>query len=350
MISKIIYLKLVFIQLIFICISNFILSTLFAAENKINCISSQDVVLKRRLNNGNDFNYTFRYLCKDPNFINLIFIPGGPGSGSIDGELLNYKELDINLVLSDPRGVGRNFNFYNEGGTTSEINSALVADDIMSILEQFTEENKFAIYGTSYGTVIATILGSKLEKAHNNLKNRVHSIILDGTLAKSMDTQEQVNGLNEVFELMLQFYSYRLDDENIRKFNQNLNYIENKNYSKSLAALLSASLSNAFDCLLNCTLSEIDQLEMNINSRELGALEFYNIIVCKEQIFRGKTFNIKFEKRKFMPDDSKPANCSNIEESIKSYDSAEFQIHKPIIYISGLLDPRTSSRKQYQFL
>lgn len=86
----------------------------FSSEhiNTATCPSSQDIVIQRELSNGGAFPYTFRYLCKNPNFPTIIYIPGGPGLGSIDKEKSAFKNINANVILTDPRGVGANKTYF----------------------------------------------------------------------------------------------------------------------------------------------------------------------------------------------------------------------------------------------
>lgn len=134
------------------------------SETTNTCLSSQDIVIQRELSNGKTFPYTFRYQCKSPKLPTIIYIPGGPGSGSINTEKSTFKNINANVILTDPRGVGRNKTFFDFGGKNSDLTTHLVAMDIIEIVNSFPETQRFIIYGHSYGTVVATHVGAEVDK------------------------------------------------------------------------------------------------------------------------------------------------------------------------------------------
>jgi pimeloyl-ACP methyl ester carboxylesterase len=133
------------------------------------------------------FKYYYQYIKKaDESVPTVIVIPGGPGGKSIDLQPENpyFDWVQIlygfmpsyNAILTDPRSIGCNnssFKFPRDTFTSEN-----VANDIISIITSLKLEN-YVIYGHSYGTVVATIIG---KTASDGLIPPPKAIIISGTL------------------------------------------------------------------------------------------------------------------------------------------------------------------------
>jgi len=133
------------------------------------------------------FQYYYQYIQKgDPSTPTIVVIPGGPGGKSIDDQpenpyfdwiqMLYGFPQKYNAILTDPRSIG--CNQVNKNLPIDSFSSQNVANDIVAIILKLNLKN-YIIYGHSYGTVVATLLG-QLSSAGIIPKPR--AIILSGTL------------------------------------------------------------------------------------------------------------------------------------------------------------------------
>lgn len=113
-----------------------------------------------------EFSFKFQWIQKNVDSPTIIFVPGGPGSGSISESTVEdrdeviketYEYLGVpdtfNLILTDPRAVGCNGDFRFEEG---DLSSELFADDLVAMIKS-TGIKDYILYAHSYGTVLATI-------------------------------------------------------------------------------------------------------------------------------------------------------------------------------------------------
>ncbi|MBK8240402.1 MAG: alpha/beta fold hydrolase [Deltaproteobacteria bacterium] len=112
-----------------------------------------------------------------------MHIPGGPGVGSI-GHVPEGIPDDVDVVLTDPRGVGCNADgapheaaFY---GTTK------FSADVLAIVEDL-ELDDYVIYGHSYGTVLSTVVASSVADAGLPAPRLV---VLEGTLGHAIASDD----------------------------------------------------------------------------------------------------------------------------------------------------------------
>lgn len=101
------------------------------------------------------YRYELSFVNKDPEATTAVYLPGGPGGGSI-GETARFQENfpTMNLVLIDPRGVGCNFQ-GPDGFKLRQLSTEEHARDVLDVIKQLKLKN-FIIYGISYGTVVGT--------------------------------------------------------------------------------------------------------------------------------------------------------------------------------------------------
>ncbi len=141
--------------------------------------------------NSSTFSYSYQIArLSKPGSPTIIFLPGGPGASSINTSdaALNQKfPDDFGIILTDPRGVGCNSNgwrsFPNEFYSTENF-----ASDILAIIEKQGLDNYY-IYGTSYGTVLATIVAQKIWQKHLVPPK---AVVLEGTLGKFFEAGQDL--------------------------------------------------------------------------------------------------------------------------------------------------------------
>lgn len=130
------------------------------------------------------------YYSTTPNFDatkpTVLFIQGGPGASSHRYyEVMTEvsKTANINIVLVDPRGVGFStpelFELYSTSSFYSSTNTAFD----LSIVQKALGIKKWSVWGSSYGTVPATIFGSLFPE-------QTTSVILEGTVFQGITTSQ----------------------------------------------------------------------------------------------------------------------------------------------------------------
>lgn len=127
------------------------------------------------------FKYSFRIRETSKNTPIVIVLGGGPGQNTIapgSAPILGAFPEEYTLVFTDPRSVGCNktYPFSNDA-----LGSLSLADDVAFLIEHL-QKNQFKgrgyfIYGASFGTQHATILGEILKRRKVKLPK---GIILEG--------------------------------------------------------------------------------------------------------------------------------------------------------------------------
>jgi pimeloyl-ACP methyl ester carboxylesterase len=130
------------------------------------------------------FQYLYRRTMPSPGQPTVIFLPGGPGQTSITNGLDTLKKY--NVIYTDPRGVGCNQNEF-ESWSDDFYDSRYLASDILSIIEN-EKLIDYVIYGQSYGTLLATIIASKIEQTHTIPRPQL--LFLEGIMGRASQGDE----------------------------------------------------------------------------------------------------------------------------------------------------------------
>lgn len=132
---------------------------------------------------GPSFTWFYQHLDRDDGSgPTIIHVPGGPGGTSI-GETLGIPET-VDLVLTDPRGVG-----CNAAGAPHEADfygTEKFASDVLAIVRDLELED-YIVYGHSYGTVLGTVVASKAE-AEGLPPPRL--VVLEGIVGPAIETDD----------------------------------------------------------------------------------------------------------------------------------------------------------------
>lgn len=160
------------------------------------CPGKNLVQIERPIGNtGKSFTYHYESFCRDAKLPTIIHIPGGPRETSIGDSTFN--RMKVNIIRTDPRGTGSNLNFWDRGGTDKDLSTESVADDIVSLIENEKLTN-YSIHGVSFGSAVATVVASKLEKKRS--KYLPKSVILEGVVGRAMKEDEQFLSTRKLFE------------------------------------------------------------------------------------------------------------------------------------------------------
>tara|TARA_B110001454_G_C12723212_1_gene435872 strand:- start:14985 stop:16211 length:1227 start_codon:yes stop_codon:yes gene_type:complete len=118
----------------------------------------------------------------NPTYPTVIVLPGGPGQSSIQQSgffPMGAIPKEYSRILTDPRGAGCNSNFKN----VFSYNTQTLAADILQIIKTENLQN-YIIYGASYGTYLATVTASHVEKTRLPAPK---AVVLEGVIGKSFD-------------------------------------------------------------------------------------------------------------------------------------------------------------------
>jgi pimeloyl-ACP methyl ester carboxylesterase len=288
----------------------------------------------------------------------IVFMPGGPGDTSIgeDFDFHHYPE-EFGIILTDPRGVGAN---YNAAIPTSALTSENVADDVLALIKHLKLAS-YILNGQSYGTVIATIIGTKWKKVFDTAPL---AVVLEGVVGKAVGTRAH-EGVHDVY-LPIADQALAALDANLRERMQ-LNVAQLIAQGKANASelgyvveetLREGSVLNADGAFAQTMiqLAELDPLSpISVTAKKgeksgRGTSRFQNYVGCREievVLRQGPTFDGTFHlitDRKDECDDVLPVS------ERRPYDSAQWQIDAPMIYINGELDPATPiGRARYHY-
>lgn len=321
-------------------------------------VYSSSVILDQT---GRPFDYKFKLVRKAAvGFPTVIYIPGGPGQTSMDGNLNQTKTVpsEFGLILTDPRGVGCNF---NSNLIADDFKTANLASDILSILEKLNLTPEYAIlYGASYGTVLATTT-AELNRRLGNKPFRL--LVLEGTLGKAFSGPEYLNQYTSAWEK----YVARNGGENYRV--QIINAVEKNNLDKSsFASFLNGYLllgawgtqGHVLDIPLKLLQSDFEKFKTEYftpgadydtsNDTVKMYLTLWSQLWCREISNPGDGQQLVFENGKLIVrpiEDGKNDKSCNGAKPDRLYDSKAFSLREEIVYLQGEDDPATSAAQAY---
>lgn len=173
------------------------------------CPGDEILQVQRPVEEGSvvTFGYKFRYKCVDPNLPTVIVIPGGPGSTSIERSDNNLIP-NANTIFTDPRGTGENKSFWASKTTDKRVTTEDVASDVISIVKKLGLKN-YVLYGSSFGTAVATIAGHKIENDPSLTPPK--AIVLVGSIGKALTGDEQGIATRKLWDLVKSEAQYCLD-------------------------------------------------------------------------------------------------------------------------------------------
>jgi pimeloyl-ACP methyl ester carboxylesterase len=269
----------------------------------------------------------------------IIYIPGGPGLGSIGSHEFNdFSEYDV--IHIDPRGV--NCNFW-DASFSSQFNTFQHANDILTVIKA-EKPKKYIIYARSYGTVVATHLAELIERNHID---KPESIILEGVFGKHIDNWYE-SGLKAIKELV---DITHLNDY-LRKTKLELTDDQWGNY-------LHDAVSDPIQVFqMRDNLKELvefpdnRELKKNITDQVLdyfefrtptygGQLQTIKSVACRELFSSLKISDVLFHDGDLSLKPKDQADlCAGIDLS-NPFDSAEFDFSSKLIYLQGHFDGQT---------
>lgn len=323
-------------------------------ENADPCAGAGIIKIKRPIypNKPNSpfFDYSFQLRSgTSPGAGTIIYIPGGPGELSIypPGENVTSER---SVIHTDPRGIGCNKIDVTDA-YDSFITSENIAGDIVAIVD-YLQLDHFVVYGTSYGTEVATIAAHMLD----GIDRTPTAVVLEGILGKAftgdrdprtsfIQMWDQVrSGLSVEMQSELAKPSpYGVDGEHwaawlpqqlsIRKFNMGDDGFGGSGWVNFPEFWLTKINDRAMSDFVKAMIGEAKIYDFDQYQAKL-----YKQIVCDELVPGGHEADFDFINGALVS--KADETCSGIGLN-HPYDSARYNIKAPTFYFEGELDPST---------
>lgn len=317
----------------------FILFLTSFAQAQINCPGKNTLTINRPTGEGNKtFPYTYEYNCKNPSLPTVIHIPGGPGLPSIGSNPL--ANMNVNVISTDPRGSGANASYWAAGGKDKDLSTEKVADDIIAIVESQKLKN-YSLHGSSFGTAVATVVASKLEKAKSNFLPK--SIILEGVVGRAEQEGEQSSATRKVFNEIKTEAGFCITCK-LDSLQGSLSPTQIGNLMETLQSLGKDPAANVVKGYSKEQL--IEMAKENANPLGPNELRVYNSIACKEYFLNGIT-DTAYSKGEL---NGPSGGSCNSQKRDRPFDSKAWQVETKTYYVVGTSDNFTPlAQARYHF-
>lgn len=326
------------------------------------CADAEVVRLERPISNdgSSDGTYEYGFRFKAPTSEGapvLVFLPGGPGSTSIDRPPTFVPE-GWGYLLTDPRGVGCNTlaALPSPAISSAFFRTQEIAGDVIAAIRNRKLEN-YILFGVSYGTLLATTVAHELEVDNWTPPK---AVVLEGVLGKAFgygdgDFQgaqyivqwDRIRGAlprDVLVELDTNDAPFGIGAEGWSRVLTNLLPRGPVDAANLIASLSTTQPEN----IRQGALQQIQVLSAAHPHAEPGAIELYRQVVCREisdttpasdldQVFvRGRLV------RNFTEEGSK---CKGLKVT-SPYDSAILQYAAKTFYFIGDSDVATPAVSQ----
>ncbi|MFZ4402508.1 MAG: hypothetical protein ACOYOK_00260 [Pseudobdellovibrionaceae bacterium] len=289
--------------------------------------------------------FKYRYIKGADNYPVVIKIPGGPGGTAINNDPNPSFDPRVGWIQIDPRNTGCNsINLPIEFVTTQ-----IEVYDILQIIKDL-KLNNYVLFGTSYGTVVATQLAVEAEK--QKLPGS-RMVILEGVLGRSFNDLEQEKSFAFFWNLYKQKISTTLLEE-LKK--ESPFSIPSEAWGKYFSQMLYLGTHPEYGDIGLMTFKMLedpktrsiilDQVKAkSIDTDHLS--QVFQSISCSDLVENAG--DVDFKNANMIP--YIPANNVCKHTKLNKYDSAKFQISAPIVYFNGSNDPATPiAQAKYHFL
>lgn len=306
-----------------------------------NCFSNDIKSIKRPLENGESFEFKYRYIVgSNPNSPVVINLPGGPGQTSIQNQDPRLFS-DYGFIQTDPRGTGCNRSYWN--ASYHDVSIDRLAEDIVAIIKH-ENLNNVILFGTSFGTVLATAVAYKFEDEPNS---PIQSLVLQGAVGRAFKIQEGgfVDYLKE-WALQTQDLQIAVKDRLKEKF---LPYnLSPGQWGSAINNWLQAGknpqtgryyIAEELSRMVTHPEEFKDYLNLFKQGFPQDMIEVYKRIGCKE-IIPNWEMDTYLENGRLIRRKNSNDICEDFKLD-KPFDSAQFKIKAKIYYFNGTNDPAT---------
>lgn len=282
------------------------------------------------------FTYWFRVVEGQGDGPLVVFMPGGPGLGSTGSP--PPLPPDVDVLLTDPRGVGCNASPDGTLYPPAFFSTAQFAGDVVAAIAS-TGTDDYILYGHSYGTVLATVVASTIEDAG---LPPPRAVVLEGIAGHWVDEDEspyeatwaQVrDAMSPEIQAVL-----RADPPPLglapEVWGEAISTILSQFSPESLATLLADLAPGADSTTLAATISELGSLPSIRSNPEM--LQLFRAVACVE-LFERSMFEYQLVAGELAPTFDACADQS----VTRPYDAAEHLVTAPIFYFEGSADPAT---------
>ncbi|MEZ0391731.1 MAG: alpha/beta fold hydrolase [Pseudobdellovibrionaceae bacterium] len=328
-----------------------------SGDSSVQCEPTGICTLQRTLINdqGNPVivPYKFKYRPAQNGAPTVVYIPGGPGGSSTQINMSEAYNIPKNfgVIQTDPLFVGVNQN-KDMNSFRNTTHSEQVAKDIELALKSVGASDVI-VFGVSYGTVPGTILASQLSQQGKAPR----AVILDGTAGKSLTNAQAIQGFAKEWSLL----TAKVDSGVVAAFNQLIKRMIQRHQitAEEMGTILQLTMMQRKDSrgeslwepLLQLAVDnpkQLIQILLRLKSKVTAPdspdrMWFHGIIGCRELFpeSNAETENFSFDgKLSATPLIHDCAKYAKPEE-IHLYDSKNYQISAPVIYLQGENDPAT---------
>lgn len=330
------------------------LSAKSAADPNQSRLCTQDSVKKILLPlypdrvDSKKFRLAFKYKpSSSPNRPTVIFLAGGPGQGAIKS--ITTLPDEMGAVYIDPRGVDCSRPLDSESMPSDVFSSEYLAQDTIAVIDELKLKSVI-VYGHSYGTLLATMVASKLLQKQGV---EVRAVVLSGPLGRAYEKGEWERQFDREWLRVRSQMSERL-----------LEMLTAKNplgiAATAWGNFISGVLYMGFDPAQGePLLNVLSPLETD-NKEELATLAKKILASSEGTAFEGSAFTLyrAISCSEITPDQSDfilENGYLRFDRSIcvnpvltKPFDAGQWPLSKTsIFYISGELDPATPLWQSY---
>lgn len=329
---------------------------------------------------GQDRSYQYEIRAAAPGKPTIIEIPGGPGQGYIgkmdEATSAGIVPKDYGVITIDPRGVGAND--YGTDAMGGNYSSDLEVSDILAVIKKEHLQN-YMIHGQSYGTIVATKLGSLLSQ--NEQIQQPRAIVLSGIVNSAFD--DQLKEYNRQLERIVGSFTFNEKSRLQQAMEQLLTVPFKGDQSAFSAALMNGLLFNIEDehSSFGPNTPNLKKFLKMLSSGKVDSNDpIYQLMLGYAQQYAGKTSDFSAVKRRnTMAEEIKCTEMSVLGEEArvsfdlqafqlklenadcekkgyrlsKPYESRKYQIVGiPLYYFQGTIDPATpatEAKKHYGF-
>ena len=303
------------------------------------------------------YDFYYSHIIRDVSAPTIVYLPGGPGSGSINSGK-TFPEV-YNVVFIDPRGTGCNFKDSNDF-SPSFFSTDFVTNDIVALIKHLKLTN-YIIYGHSYGTILATYTVKKVEEDNEIVKPR--GVLLEGVVGKAWETWKKreeyraevatrfINENTNVKTLLsdpsnlpfgyrAEYWGYKLEyagriwNYRLQEMNDLFNFLNGNNVDIHTKEQFQSSYED-FEFQFN----EAKQTELDFLFKQVACTELSEVIDIGKRIPILDNGSIKMVEHHRSHEFND--QCLDVKTPYRPYDSKKLQIQSPIIYVNGETDTAT---------